>query len=1537
MDFSGCRDDGSLGPAVRGCRDDFDFTITFESIVFALIPTSVFVALCAPRILYLTRRPVLVGGALLRGAKLTAIAVLACLQLSLLVLSSSNAGRFRPLLAASAALALASAICMAWLSFLEHSRSPRPSIFLNAYLFVSILLQVAQARTFWLASISPAETIFSRLFTTAVALKALILVLESRHKSRWILWDVKDHSPEETSGFFGLGVFAWLNRLFLRGYRRVLSLEDLYPLDHQIHSEVLRSKLEHHVNALSERPGQKHGLAKALAKSLAVELTLPVGPRIAMGVFQLCQPFLINALLEYLQQPSKDPNFGYGLIGATILIYTGIAISSAFYWYFQERAVYMARGALGSAIYQKTVNIKLSADDTAALTLMSTDIEQFMKGTLRIHEIWANIIQVGVACWLLSTQIGAAFVAPLIVVGFCVACLTVISRYTGPRQKLWMEKLQKRVGMTSKVIGQMKYLKMSGLAQAVQDSIQAMRVDELRTGANFRFLLTLSLILGYTPLCISPVVTFAFAGQTLGVTKIFTSISYILLLATPLGSVFQAIPQLLAAFTCLTRIQEFLEDKSREDFRQPTRSPKTVEEEQLPNNGQAETGGEDGPIVKIIDGSFGWQDNAWRLENIDLTIARSRLTIIVGPVASGKSTLCKALLGETPVFQGHLIMQPGAGYHKVGYCDQTPFLTNATIRENIVGFAPFNEERYNEVIEASMLRHDVDVLLPQGDQTEVGSNGITLSGGQKQRVAIARALYLESSLLIFDDVFSGLDNDTEEQVFRRLFSAEGLLRRRSTTVVLCTHSVRHITSADHIVALGPDESGTASTIVEQGAFTELMANKKYVYSLDVKESAVSRSEDSPELENTDKAARLEVKQPTRPKTSGSSATQEERERMLGDASVYKHYLSRLNKPSIVIFLISTLGWGFFSNFTTVWLTFWSDDVTSAQPTHSNSFYLGLYALFQISILVSLFFSSWVISMAMVPVSGARLHQDALSTVINATLRFFTTTDTGKVTNLFSQDMNLLDGQLPLSMCNLALYIFSCIGMAAVIASSSPFVVVTYPALVFILYGIQKFYLRTSRQIRLLDLETKSPLYSHFIDTMKGITTIRALGWVPDSVRMNNHLLDASQRPAYLLAMIQRWLGLTLQLVVAALAFVVVTLATQVGSSVGVTGASLVTLMSFGEALSIIVTMYTLLETSIGAVSRLKSFGDNVKSESLEGETVKPPPEWPTRGHIAINGVSASYLGPENEVSQATISDDQDGNDVSSGLALRDLTLDIKPGEKVAICGRSGSGKSSLILLLLRLLDPLPSSSPSSNNNNNSKITIDGTPLGTIDRRTLRQRIITVPQDTVFLPDGTSFRSNLDLAVTDGEGEGEQGQRASSSSSSEADCRAVLAKVGLWALVERQGGLDAGMYADALSQGQKQLFSIARAILRRRAREGASGGGVDGGERKEGGEGRGGGILLLDEVSSSVDRATDRAIQQIIRDEFDGYTIVMVSHRLDVVMDFFDTVVVLDRGSVVETGDPRRLVGEGEGEGEREREGSRFRDLWLIGNNNNNRE
>ena len=221
---------------------------------------------------------------------------------------------------------------MILLSILDHSRSPRPSVLLSIYLSLTLLLDAIQARTLFLSSNGKPENTYSNIFCASIALKAVILLLEAKPKSSWVRWEKKDHSPEETSSIFSLGVFFWLNKLFRLGYGKVLTIEDLYPLDSAFNAGLLHEEFSKHMD-YSKLKGDRFGLVKVLVRTLTIPLLLPTLPRLAMLGFVFCQPLLLERLLSYLSQPSLDTNVGYGFIGSTFLLYSGIAISTAFYWY----------------------------------------------------------------------------------------------------------------------------------------------------------------------------------------------------------------------------------------------------------------------------------------------------------------------------------------------------------------------------------------------------------------------------------------------------------------------------------------------------------------------------------------------------------------------------------------------------------------------------------------------------------------------------------------------------------------------------------------------------------------------------------------------------------------------------------------------------------------------------------------------------------------------------------------------------------------------------------------------------------------------------------------------------------------------------------------------------------------------------------------------------------------------------------------------------------------------------------------------------
>lgn len=391
--------------------------------------------------------------------------------------------------------------------------------------------------------------------------------------------------------------------------------------------------------------------------------------------------------------------------------------------------------------------------------------------------------------------------------------------------------------------------------------------------------------------------------------------------------------------------------------------------------------------------------------------------------------------------------------------------------------------------------------------------------------------------------------------------------------------------------------------------------------------------------------------------------------------------------------------------------------------------------------------------------------------------------------------------------------------------------------------LQKYYLRTSRQIRLLDLEAKSPLYSHFIETLSGLVTIRAFNWATNFQETNLALVNISQKPYYLLLCIQRWLALVLDILVAALAIILMVLVVKLRTAIspGYVGLALLNVMSFNELLADIIKNWTMLETSFGAIARLKSFTTHTANENQPSETASVPDNWPSRGAIEFKNVSASYTP-------------------SGALVVKSLNLAIAPGEKLGICGRSGSGKSSLITTLFRMLELTPG----------SRITIDEIDIATLPRQLVRTRLNAIPQEP-FLIRG-SVRLNADPY----------------SLHSDAEIVTAMRKVHLWSgVIEAKGGLDAELDAEFFSQGQRQLFCLGRAILRRCK------------------------VVVLDEVSSSVDSGSDEVMQRVIREEFKGTTIVAVAHRLDTILDF-DRVALLEEGELRECDEPGRLLGRDSG-------------------------
>lgn len=409
-------------------------------------------------------------------------------------------------------------------------------------------------------------------------------------------------------------------------------------------------------------------------------------------------------------------------------------------------------------------------------------------------------------------------------------------------------------------------------------------------------------------------------------------------------------------------------------------------------------------------------------------------------------------------------------------------------------------------------------------------------------------------------------------------------------------------------------------------------------------------------------------------------------------------------------------------------------------------------------------------------------------------------------------MALVVGALPTSLIATGNTLCETIASLAVISTGASYMGITIPFVMLAIYAIQKVYLSTSRQLRLLEIEARSPIYSHFLETLEGVVTIRAFGWEEEAKKQHSRLLDTAQSPYYLLSCIQRWLKLVLDLIVAALAVLVVGLAvSQNGTtSAGLLGVALTNVLGFSQSLTRLVTEWTTLETSLGAVSRVRSFAATTEHEA-SSETSTISLGLATKGAVVFSGVHAKYT------------------DAPGPYDLNDITFSIPSGTRVAICGRTGSGKSSLMLALLRLL-PL----------RHGNILIDGTDIEHVHPDIVRREIIAIPQQPFLLP-GT-LRSILDPGAK----------------LNDTDLTSALSKVHLLDLVNERGGLDADIDQQSLSQGQAQLFCLARALLRKSK------------------------LVILDEATSSLDAETDSVIRDVMRSEFVDCTVISIAHRVSLV-------------------------------------------------------
>ncbi|KAH0349062.1 P-loop containing nucleoside triphosphate hydrolase protein, partial [Aureobasidium melanogenum] len=1053
------------------------------------------------------------------------------------------------------------------------------------------------------------------------------------------------------------------------------------------------------------------------------------------------------------------------LAANALVVYVGQAkILSSRYQHKLNCLKVMTRATLVELIYEKTLSMSAAAyNDYSAITLMSTDVDALTNVSEMFHEAWAQVLEVIVGMGLLAKQIGWLCLVPLPLI---------YARNLRPKQLAWNKATQDRINRVVSVVGEIKTIKMLGLGNVVRDQIGCLRQTEIDASKDMRWIAVLANAsanaLGLFTPAITIILFAAISQSNIDAETAYTTLAILLLVTHPANMIMTIVPRAIASLASFQRLQDLINKPHYQDTRG------CLQHEEATTLVDAGCASEVAVELKDVELKFPGSTTPI-LENINLRINRGSIVVCTGPTGVGKSLLGLAIVGEVKPFKGSISVVS----RRIGLCTQLPWLPGQCISEIITGLSRatgmHNDIWYQRVLDACHI--DDGILL-----SPAAKGHARLSGGQRQRVALARAVHQRHEILVLDDPFSALDQRTQERVMVNLLAPGGLLRNSHTVVFLITNAPAACSLADRILLLKHDRIEFDGDWSNFRTLSDSSSEGPFV------------DDDEAKFDDQKKAAFVSVEE------SKLVIKKDELDidRRSHDASVYQYYLQSVGAMDMLALLGCTALYSFFSAFPHYWLKWW----TQAGATKDIFYMLG-YLICSTIAWASTSSMLWVNFIKLAPRSGAVLHNNLLSTVLGAPLSFFVDKDTGAIVNRFGQDIQVIDRDLPSALAALCTQIFKLLMQCSLLLASQRLLLFALPIYGFLVYIIQKVYLRTARQLRYLDLESRSAVYSSFLETVEGLVTIRAFGWQQQYLTRNTRSLDLSQRAFYLFLCLQRWLNVVLDLAVAVVAIIVIGLAVfySTENPSADVGIALNMVLVTNTTLLRLIESWTTLEVSVGAAARLKELEDRVPNEEHLAIETTVPRNWPSAGSLALRDVRVCH---------------------GDRVILSNVELDVQPGAKVFICGETGSGKSTLLMALLRLC-PVQHGS----------VQVDGVEIAQAAPSIIRERcFIVVPQDAFFQPD-ISLRSNIDPMDHHWTEEITQ----------------ALQQLHLWSRFQDastgchdQDNEDSRVLAlplscfPPLSAGQTQLLSLARSVLRARyqVRQG----------RKP--------IILLDEPTANLD-------------------------------------------------------------------------------------
>ncbi|KAL0104452.1 hypothetical protein PUN28_017289 [Cardiocondyla obscurior] len=1136
--------------------------------------------------------------------------------------------------------------------------------------------------------------------------------------------------------------------------------------------------------------------------------------KLIQDVMTFISPQILKLLIDFIE---GDEPMWKGYFYSVLLLLTAILQTLVLSQYFHRMFLVglRIRTALIAAIYRKALRMSNAARKESTLgeivNLMSVDAQRFMDLTAYINMIWSAPLQIALALYFLWNILGPAVFAGLAVMIILIPVNGLIANKVKTLQIRQMKSKDERVKLMNEVLNGIKVLKLYAWEPSFEQQILKIRVKEIQVLKEAAYLNAgTSFIWSCAPFLVSLVsfTTYVLLDEknVLNSKIAFVSLSLFNILRFPLSMLPMMIGNIVQAYVSVKRINKFMNM-----------------EELDPNNVQHDPS--DPHALVIENGNFSWDSEEVErpiLRNINFHVEQGQLVAVVGTVGSGKSSLLSALLGEMDKLSGKVNTKGS-----IAYVSQQAWIQNATLQDNVLFGKALNKSVYNRVIEACALTPDFK-MLPAGDQTEIGEKGINLSGGQKQRVALARAVYNDSENYFLDDPLSAVDSHVGKHIFEKVIGPNGLLKKK--TRVLVTHSITYLPEVDNIIVLKDGEiteSGTYKQLLEKkGAFAEfLVQHLQEVGNLHVDEgSEDDLREIKQQLESTIGADELQQKL-----TRGRSRISESESGSVGDKKslngsltrqystesqqsanymhrnsikekeapkannigeklievekaetgsvkwkVYSHYLKSIGWFLSISTIVMNAVFQSFSIGSSVWLSVWSNDnhtvVNDTLDTAKRDMYLGVYGAlgFGQAIFVVLSQTALVIGCLW---SSKVLHSELLFSVLRSPLGFFDTTPSGRILNRFGKDIDVIDNVLPPSIRAWLFCLASVIATLVVISYSTPIFIVVILPIGAIYYFIQRFYVATSRQLKRLESVSRSPIYSHFSESVTGAQIIRAYGVQEQFIHESENRVDFNQVCYFPSIIANRWLAVRLEMVGNLIIFFAALFAVlgRDTMSSGLVGLSVSYALQITQTLNWLVRMTSDVETNIVAVERIKEYGETEQEAPWKNTEFAPPTEWPKHGRVDFKDFKVRY---------------REGLD----LVLNGLTFSVLGGEKIGIVGRTGAGKSSLTLALFRIIEAA-----------NGKILIDDIDISKLGLHDLRSKLTIIPQDPVLFS-GT-LRMNLDPFDC----------------YSDEEIWRALEHAHLKSFIENlPSGLlhEVSEGGENLSVGQRQLICLARALLRK---------------------------------------------------------------------------------------------------------------------------